>query len=162
MNDPLKIVLDRLKGDKKEKIEGVFPLSLLEKKEADISTQDEVEVKAEAYLTSELLVIHLNAKVKVWLPCTVCNEPTEKEIEVKNFYQTYPIEEIKNRIFDIRPVIREALLLEFPSFLECNSGNCPERKNIKPFLKKASSKKEGGHFPFSNLDNQLGDSHGST
>ncbi len=162
MDDSLKIFLDRLKGDKKEKIEGLFSVSLLEKTEPDCTVSDQVQVELEAYLTSELLVIHLNAKGKVWLPCVVCNQITDKEIEAKGFYQTYPIKDIKDRIFDVLPILKEALLIEIPPFLECNQGDCPERKHIKSFLKKASSEKTGEHFPFSDLDNQLGDKYGST
>jgi len=163
MSDPLKIILDRLKGDKKEILEGEYSFPLLEKEENSCRVEPKVWLKLEAYLASDVLILHFDAKVTVELPCNICNNPTSLKVKVENGYFTQPLEEIKDYIFDVKPAIRESLLLEIPQFIECSKGKCPEREEIASYLKEPESeKKEEENFPFSDLDQELGEDHGST
>jgi uncharacterized metal-binding protein YceD (DUF177 family) len=67
-------------------------------------------------------------------------------------YHAVPLSEIKGNEFDFREVIRENLLIEVPSFAECN-GRCPEREKLKKYFKQGDGKtdQEEGQQPFSNL-----------
>ena len=54
--------------------------------------------------------------------------------------------ELKEEIYNYGPLLREDLILKLPSFVECKDGNCPERENIKKFIKGKDT-----YFPFNNF-----------
>ncbi len=152
MLEPFKIFIDRLKGGQTHKIdEAVDPL-FLAVDEKELGFPSKVDVKGEAYLADDHLIIRLKVKTVALMPCAICNEMIEKELKVDNFYHTQPIEEIPSAIFDFTELLREALLLDLPKYIECNQGNCPERTTIAPFLRPQARIEKTTYFPFADMD----------
>jgi cytochrome oxidase Cu insertion factor (SCO1/SenC/PrrC family) len=75
-------------------------------------------------------------------------------IEIDNFYHSEPLSEIKGAIYNFKDLLRETILLEVPSFAECE-GNCPRRQEVSKYLKEPSDDQqdsEDGYQPFADLD----------
>lgn len=149
--DSFKIHLEQLRDGKTAKINEKFEPEFLDVHEKDLEFKKPVEVNGEVYIAGEGLVLHFVIIAYAYLPCSVCNEPVEVEIAVKNFYHVEPLADIKGGIFNFKEVLREAVLLEVPAFAECNSGNCKKRKELKKFLKDQNKTNEEGYHPFANL-----------
>lgn len=150
----LKIYIDRLKGGHPLKIEETLSPEFLDVHEEELAFEEPVHVKGEAYLAEDHLVMHLAIKTSAILPCAICNDAVVSPIGVKDVYLTEPLSEIKTAIFDLTDLVRETILLQIPLFVECKGGKCPERDNIKRFLKpeeKSSASEEINHFPFADL-----------
>jgi uncharacterized metal-binding protein YceD (DUF177 family) len=145
------IYLDQLKEDKKEKVDMTFSSTFLELEEEEIHFPEPLHISGEWYLTSTHLIIHLNIKGVATLPCSICNKPSFYPIELTGFYHAEPLENITSAIFDYKEIIREAILLEMPHFIECENGHCPERANMEKYLKKEKKKTSEETFPFSDL-----------
>lgn len=156
MDSPFHIHIDRLKDGKTLHIEEDVGSIFLGIDEEELKFQDKVEVKGEAYLADDHFVLKLKANTKCSMPCTICNEMTKLSLVVENFYFSLPLVELSGPIFDFAEPLREALLLELPLYLECQDGKCPERENIKVYLKKkpTSDDTSSTHFPFSNLEKE--------
>jgi hypothetical protein len=153
MLEAFKIYLDRLKGGKSQEIQGSFSPEFLEVDEDELKFERPINVKGEAYLTEDHLVIHLKASSAAKMPCAIFNEMIETPLVVNNFYHTEVLTDIKDAIFDLSGPLREALLIELPRTIECKGGNCPSRKLIAPFIR--SEKRVDGdatYFPFADLD----------
>jgi len=148
MNDTCKIYIDRLTQGKGEHIEESLSPEFLDVDEADLAFQKNVLIRGEAYLTGDHLVLRLKVEAKVLMPCAICNEMVEIPIEIEQFYHTKELEAIPSHVYDFTTELREAILLEVPSFVECKR-NCPERAKLKKYFHKEES--EGGNNPFSNL-----------
>lgn len=151
----LKIYIDRLKNGPAQKIEETLSPDFLELDEEDLVFDDPVNLKGEAYLADDHLVIHLNIDTLAYLPCSICNDAIHTSIAIKNLCITHPLSEIEGAVFDLAEEVRESILLQTPLFIECTNGKCPERENIKKFLKPEQSIPEVGditHFPFADLD----------
>ncbi|NGX30261.1 MAG: hypothetical protein KR126chlam4_00813 [Candidatus Anoxychlamydiales bacterium] len=146
MENNLHIFIDRLKNDKEEKI-----LDTLLAKDLDIEREKElifrtpIELEAKVYRVNEELIINVNLKFGVSIPCKICNKLIEKDIKVKNLYITEEIENIKT-FYDLKDEIKNLCFLQIPSYVEC-LDSCPSRENIKNYFKE--QKKE--NFPFSDL-----------
>jgi len=150
MDVQFKIYLDRLKGGDEQPIKLVLSPEFLEIHEKDfLEFPDQVTIHGKAYLADNHLILLLSAKTTAYMPCTVCNKMTPIVLELNNFYHTKPLEEIVGSLFDFRLPLRDALLLDLPSFVECNQGHCPERINLSPYL---AEKKDQNYYPFSKLD----------
>ena len=147
-----KILIDRLKGGHTLKIEEALDPSFLGPEEPELLFKTKVTVKGETYLTDDHLIIHLKAHTKVLIPCAICNQMTEKDLDIDYFYYTEPIEEIRGAVFDYSEALREALLIELPRTVECNGGKCPERAIIAPFLRAEARTDKTTHLPFADLD----------
>lgn len=141
----MKIIVEQLKEGLEEKIKNKISPSFIDVKEEALEFLDDVEIEGKTYTTSEHLILHLKILTYATMPCSICNTKTKVEICIKNFYHAEELVSI-NQIFDYSNVLREAILLEVPSFTECHNKNCPERKEISYFLKKSDS-----NFPFANL-----------
>jgi len=150
MERSFEILIDRLKDGQTLKINEAFHPSFLEIEEKELSFDHPVAVKGEAYLTDRELILHLDAATKAQMPCSICNEKTFIKLEIKNFYHAQPIEEIPSAIYNFREILREALLIEVPPFVECNEGKCPVRATLAPYLR-AEKRKEETYLPFSDL-----------
>lgn len=151
-----KIFIDRLKDGHIEKFSKTIPASVFELKEDDLTFKEPIEIKGEAYLATDHLIVKLKAKTKISLPCSICNEPTLIPIEISDFYHAEPVAEIRGSVFDYLELLREDILIQVPQFTECHGGNCPERENLKKFMKKENTEsstqnKSNHHFPFSQL-----------
>ena len=150
MSNPLTIYIDRLENGRVEKISQVLSPDFLDTQEKELSFPEKVSLEGEAYLTGEQLIIHLKIKTAALIPCSICNAPVTLPIAPPDFTHVEDLRDLRKPIFDLAPLVREAILLEIPSFAECNGKNCSERKNLMPYLKK--SKSDHAHFPFENLD----------
>lgn len=156
MNSPFQIWIDRLKNGQTQTITESFPSDFLDIQEEELKMHSPVHVVGEAYLTESELILHFNASTKLKMPCAICNEMIEVDLSIKDCYHAVPVNEIPSGIYDYKEDLRESLLIEVPQYVECNQGNCPERKIIAPYMHK--KQKETSNFPFSNL----GDTNGSS
>jgi len=160
MHEEFKIFVDRLRNGHKEKIEEKFsPQALEMKEEKELFFPSTVDVSGETYLAEDHLVLHIHISTQVTVPCTICNEKFTIPIEIPNVYISTPLSEIRDSTFDYSSEVREAVLLQIPTYFECQDGNCPERTVIKKYLKPSPSSKkssspaenEGVNFPFADL-----------
>lgn len=152
MDEYFKIFFEQLRDGNTEKIDITCDPAFLEVKDEALSFKQPVKIQGEAYLADDTLILHLNISTSAAIPCSICNAPVESPIELKGFYHTEPIEEIKHGYFNFQEVVREAILLEVPPFAECHAGNCPDRKGISKYLKKPINAKNEGHQPFADIN----------
>lgn len=150
MEDDYKIFIDQLRDGKVEELNLSFPPDTLQVKESALSFDLPIEVKGEAYIAEDSLILHLDMETKGVVPCSICNRPVQVPIGVKGVYHAVPFDEIKTRVFDIRDIVRENILLEVPPFAECN-GDCPERRTLAKYLKEQSDTDDEGFCPFKEL-----------
>jgi uncharacterized metal-binding protein YceD (DUF177 family) len=154
MDNTLKLYIARLQVQEEEEIKEILSPKFLEIEETDLSFNTPVYIQGKAYITGDHLIIQLNIKTKATLPCNICNKSTDIILELNNFYYTESLETIKKGVFDYQKPIREAIILEVPQFIECNNGNCIERKNIDNYIvkEKITTKENDTRLPFSNID----------
>lgn len=153
MQNSFKIFVDQLKHGHVERIEEEYSPEFLDVHEKELNFDHQVRVQGEAYTADGDLILHLDIKTEATLPCLICNEPVFVPIHVENFYHYEPLEEMKSAVFSMENVIREAILLETPSFAEC-LGGCPKRKDVDKYLRKPSNSSDEenlGYRPFENL-----------
>jgi uncharacterized metal-binding protein YceD (DUF177 family) len=152
----LKIFIDRLKDGHIEKFSFQAPSAFLDLNEKDLTCSGLIEIQGEAYIATDHLILKLELSTTISMPCSICNEQTEIKLHVPDFYHAEPLHEIKGAVFDYTECLREDILIQIPQFTECHGGKCPERENIKNFLKKETSSTSSSasstvHFPFSDL-----------
>ena len=146
----LNIYIDRLsEGQEQELQESLDPI-FMGIFEDELSFEDPIELEGKAYLTDDHLLIEMNVSTCAKMPCTICNELTSIPVIINHSYLTIPLQEIKGAIYNCADTIRESLLLELPSFAECE-GTCKKREVIKTFLNKEQTD-DSNHFPFSGLE----------
>jgi len=152
MTSECTLFIDRLQSGKTEKIKETLSSEFLEIHEPELTFSDKIFIDGEAYLANEHLIIQLEVKLHVIMPCSICNNPTEFPLELHRFYHTEEINQIKSHIYNYSSALREAILLEVPSFVECR-GNCPERGELKKYIHQDNPKKldESVQFPFAEL-----------
>ncbi len=148
MSSTFKIYIDRLKGGCAEKIAEVVTSDFLDVKEKELSFPGPVSIAGEAYLADDHLVIHLQATAEALLPCSICNELTKVAVEIKDFYHTEPLADLRSPVYSYADPLRESILLAVPPFTECHQGKCPERESVSKFFKPPGK----DIFPFANLD----------
>lgn len=152
MEDRFKIYIDRLKKGHTEDIQESFDPSFLEVAEKDLKFIKPVKVDGHVYIAENDLVINISIDTEATLPCSVCNQETQVPISIKELIHLEPLDEIKGQIYDLRSIIREAVLLEVPFVVECSNGKCPERANIQKFLADPTKReKDEGYKPFKDL-----------
>lgn len=153
MDDVFKIYIEQLREGHEEKIQEKLDPSFLDIHEADLSFDKPVELEGVAYLAEHELVLHWNIRTEALVVCSICNELVRVPINVQNFYYSEPIKEIKTGIYNYKDLLRETILLEVPSFTECQGGNCPKRIEYQKYLKDSNqSSEEEGYHPFADLD----------
>ncbi len=130
----MKIYIDRLRDGHIERIDGEYQQDFISVNENSLSFNAPITAKGEIYLCDDTIVVHFDASTHVTLPCIVCNDPTDVVIAVKDVYVSENISNIRSRVYDFSSELREALLLEAPSFAECNNGSCPHRDDMKKFM----------------------------
>ena len=119
-------------------IDDKFDPSFLDLDEKEIKFKDPVEIKGKIYLASDDLIIDVSIKTYVTMPCSICNEQIKYLLVNKNYIHTQQLKTIKDAVYDYTEIIRQAVILELPTKVECNN-NCPERENIAPYLKKKNN-----------------------
>lgn len=153
MDKPFIIHIDCLSGGDVQKIDACLSPDLFEVKEEDLSFPDPVILSGETYLADDELILRFNAKTSARMPCSICNTMIPILLAVNNYYHAVPLDEIKHAVFDLREIVRAALLLEQPLMAECSDKDCPERESIKPYLRKETMKENDPptYFPFADL-----------
>ncbi|QVL58152.1 MAG: hypothetical protein KFB93_03480 [Simkaniaceae bacterium] len=146
MRNFLKIYIDRLGDGQTEKIEETVPPEMIDVNETDLQFKQPVFLSGKAYLAEDHLIIQLKIKTEAEMPCLICNEQIQKKIVISSFYHTEEVANIKGHIYDYTGPMREAILLEVPSYVEC-MGNCPKRTELKNYLDKGETQ-----FPFADLN----------
>lgn len=150
-NDAFKIFVEQLRAGNVEKINEELKPDFLDIHEKELSFSDPVFLKGEAYLAENELILHFTIETLAELPCSICNGAVKVPIKVQNMYHHEPLSVVKSGIFNMVDVLREAILLEIPPFVECE-GNCPKRKEIEKYMRKPQAdNKEPGYRPFENL-----------
>ena len=150
MEPEFKVYLDRLQGGKTEVIDLTLSSTFIDVEERDLKFNDPVTIKGKAYLANEHLVIHLEIEVIASIPCAICNKAVRISIKVPEFYHTEELNEIKGKIYYYADPLREAILLDVPSFGECKGG-CPERKELEKY-KPSEGNNDSVQFPFADLN----------
>lgn len=157
MSSKLIIYLERLKeGESTEIDETLSPEELMLEDDL-LKFMPQIRLEGSAYLAEDHVVLQLDVVAGAKLGCSVCNQDVLIPIELKNTYITKELSSLKGGLFHYLEDLRELILLEAPSFVECNSGNCPEREEISSFLKKEKSddSQMQVHFPFGDLDEKM-------
>lgn len=152
MDEKFEIFLEQLRGGGSEKIDVTCASDFLDVNEDDLRFEPPVKVTGEAYMADEELILHLDAVAHAVKPCSICNEPVKVSVEVRNFYHAQPLAEIKGGCFNYQEILREAILLEVPSFAECQQGNCPQRQQIAKYLKQPKPSEGEGYQPFADIN----------
>ncbi|MBX9923403.1 MAG: DUF177 domain-containing protein [Rhabdochlamydiaceae bacterium] len=144
------VYVDRLKEGKKELFSGEISTDFLEDKNLFENT---LSLAGEAYVSGDHLILRLRAKTTAKLPCSICNESVSVPVEI-DISHVEPLEDIRST-FHFAALLREDIFLQLPKFTECQE-KCPEREQIKGFLKAPSAKvssedSAGTQFPFAGL-----------
>lgn len=154
MDDAFKIYVEQLRDGHEEKIHETFDPGFLDINEPDLRFDQPVELEGVAYLAEHELVLHWDIKAEAVVSCSICNEPVKVPLHIQNFYYSEPLAEIKSGVYNFKDLLRETILLEVPSFAECE-GSCPRRKEYHKYFKEPSSQpsdEEEGYQPFADLD----------
>lgn len=151
-----KIYVDRLHDGNIETIEETFDPAFLEQDTEDLAYRQEVTVNGEAYTAENELIIHLNVHTEAALPCKICNRSVNVPVDLNGLYLVESLDKMKSGIFIFKDLLREAILLEAPTFAECSGGMCPERKTMSGFFTDPNQKQnddgDEGYQPFANLE----------
>ncbi|MCH9631019.1 MAG: hypothetical protein S4CHLAM37_10310 [Chlamydiia bacterium] len=157
MSKDLVIYIERLREGESTEIDELLSATDLELEDDLLHFMPDIKLSGSAYIAEDHLVLNLDITANASIGCNVCNADVKIPIELKNTYITKDLSDIRGGVFRYVDDLRESILLETPSFAECNDGSCPERAKIEPFLKSESSKKEDSevYFPFDDLDKKL-------
>lgn len=145
MTNKLQIPLDCLQNDNVYKFEKVISfedLNIDEEKELKFTRP--ISIEGKSYLANDTLILRLNIKFFISIPCSICNTFFEKEFIIKNLLITEKLLKI-NSVYDYKDEIRNACFLEIPSYIQC-SEKCPELNTLKKYLNVTKE-----NFPFSKL-----------
>lgn len=154
MDDRFKIYVEQLREGHEEKIHEKLQPDFLELGDPELIFDQPVELDGVAYLAERELIMRWEIKTEAKMPCAICNEPVTVPIHLMNFYTSEPLAEIKTGVYNFKDLLRETILLEVPSFVECK-GECPKRKEFKKYMKEPSNlpvDQEEGYQPFADLD----------
>ncbi|MDF2550656.1 MAG: hypothetical protein K0S07_1723 [Chlamydiales bacterium] len=151
MKDFFKIYVEQLRHGKDSLVEAEVSPEFLEVNEPELSFNQPLKLRLKALVADQHLVLNVSAKASCQIPCSICNEPADVELKVSNDYHEKPLSEIKTGVFDCTSLVREAILLEVPPYVECHQGRCPKRSELTPFLKKGDEPEDKEHRPFADL-----------
>lgn len=157
MDDFFKIFVEQLRDGHTETIKESFDPKFLDVQEKELSFEDKIEFNGTAYLADDALVMKFDASTLAIMLCAVCNQPVKVPVNVKGFYFSIPLDEVKGAIYNFKDLLRETILVEIPTFAECE-GNCPRRKEIAKYLKKTPATEnskpqdDDGYHPFADFD----------
>jgi uncharacterized metal-binding protein YceD (DUF177 family) len=153
-SEGFKIHVEQLRHGGTEKIEEEFTPEFIDVHEEGLDFQDPIFVEGEAYVADHELILCLNVSTHALVPCSVCNEIVKVFIQVPKLYAAEPLENIKNGIFSMESMIREAIVLEAPQFVKCGQTVCLKHKEIEKYFHQAPSSDEAadeGYRPFEGL-----------
>lgn len=158
--DPaLKIYVEQLRGGKEQDLSEALSPDFLRVSEPELSFEHPVMIEGRAYLAEHDLIVQLEITTKARIPCRVCNEFFDYDIEVEGLVHVEPLTGLKRGFFDMSEILRESILLEVPPIAECHGGHCPARKELEKRLRHPAEDDQGleeeGYHPFEGLS--LGD-----
>lgn len=136
MKRPLLVYIERLREGKVEWIEEKIDASLLSIEEEGLVCKEPVEVTVEVYFVDTWLIGKISLSAQMTLSCSFCNEPFVLPITIKDEPFEESLEEIRDGVFDLLPLVREALLLEMPFYPQCGQTVCLNRNEVEKYLKK--------------------------
>jgi uncharacterized metal-binding protein YceD (DUF177 family) len=136
MKRPLVVHVERLREGKTETLEEQIDPSLLDIADEELACNEPVSLSAEVYLVDTWLIVKMSLTATVVLPCSFCNEPFVLPITIEEQLHEEPLEDIKGGIFDLIPLVREAIFLAIPFYPQCGTTLCLNRDKIEKFLKK--------------------------
>jgi len=159
MDDRFKIYPDQLRNGSVEEIDELYEADFLHVNEKELKFTKPVSVKGQAYLADDNLVLHLDIEAFAVMPCSICNEAVEICIDIDGFYHVEPLAEIKGAVYNLKELLREAIVIDVPNFAECHNGHCPQRKEMAKYFKKDDVDAEkneasngGEYHPFADID----------
>jgi uncharacterized metal-binding protein YceD (DUF177 family) len=159
MSDCCILLIEHLKEGKSSIFEENLDPKLLSLDDEELSFKAPIHIKGSGYLAEDHIVIQLDVEGSAYLPCSVCNKPVNISVILKNAYITKPLSDLSGGKLNFTEDLRETILLEVPSFAECNEGKCPDRAYIEKYLKQPAitpnQKEEDVYYPFNGLDKQL-------
>jgi uncharacterized metal-binding protein YceD (DUF177 family) len=155
--DYFKIYVEQLRDGHVEDLHETLSPEFIDVNENELKFVDPVHLKGEAYLADDDLVLKFNCETLATFACVICGELTKHKVTVHNDYQMVPVDEIKGGVFDFKELLREAIILETPRSAECHEGKCPQRSQMKQYLKDKTAKSsgdddDGSYRPFADLD----------
>lgn len=152
--DDFKIYVEQLRDGHERIINQSFSPNFLDVHETDLAFEKDVKVNGKAYLAEDELIINWDIDAEALIPCSICNQMVVVPLHLENFYHAEPLSDVKGGIFNFKGALREAILLEVPSFIECEGGSCPRRQEFSKYLKPTSEDRpdEEGYQPFADLD----------
>lgn len=156
MDPAFTLFINPLKKGKTEEIDHQFSPEFLDVREEDLEFNHPVDVKGSAYVAGDDLILNLSIHTKATIPCSMCNDPVDVDVSLKDFYYVELLENIKSGVFEMQDTIREAILVETPSFVECHGGKCPQREQLEKYLTQPEEGEEtglesGDFHPFQDL-----------
>jgi uncharacterized metal-binding protein YceD (DUF177 family) len=138
MKEKLNLYIERIRDDTETLSETLKP-TFMDVEEKDVLFQDPIELKGEAYVTDDYLIIRMSIHTKARLVCSFCNNSFTFDIDLPNFLHEEPLENISGATFDLLPLVRETILLALPMYPQCGLTSCNHRDEIEPYLKKQSA-----------------------
>ncbi|MGE0199249.1 MAG: DUF177 domain-containing protein [Simkaniaceae bacterium] len=145
METQLKIYIDRLSDEKTEKIRENLTPDFIDVDEEDLQFRAPVHIEGQAYIAESHLIVQLKIETEALIPCSICNQKVTVPLKINPLYHTEELSNIRGQIYDYTPPLREGILLEVPTYVECGE-NCPEREKIKNYLSEGNQQ-----FPFADL-----------
>lgn len=159
MDDRFKIYPDQLRNGNVEEINELYEPDFISINEKELKFVKPVSVKGQAYLADDNLVLNLDIEAFAVMPCSICNEAVEICIDIESLYHVEPLEQIKGAVYNLKELLREAIVIDVPNFAECHNGHCPQRKEMAKYFKKDdvdATKKEASdgdrYHPFADID----------
>ena len=137
MSNQFKIYIDRLRDGSSSEIAEVVDRDLMQTEEKELNFKDPIHITGQAYVANDFLIIDISIKTNAYLPCSICNKDAAFPVIVKWYKHTVEIKNIKSSIYDYSDLIRQTILLNIPTYIECNNKNCPERENITKYIIKS-------------------------
>ncbi len=149
MKNRLEIYLEKMQNGGQEVINTSSSPSFMDVDEWSVQFESPISVRGRAYLTHDHLVLHLSAQTVSRIPCSICSEKVDVGVRVPEFCHAKKIGEIKGRVYNYSMLIREAILLETPTYVECDQ-KCFKREELNQYLCSPHAK-DRAQFPFRNL-----------
>jgi len=103
--------------------------------EAELAFEQAVHLTGEAYVVDGNLVVSFSSDATAKMVCAVCNEWCDVPLRSKGCH-TVELADIKGDNWDIAQFVAQELLLEVPTYAECQ-GSCPHRDDIEKYLRKS-------------------------
>lgn len=151
MKRPLLVHIERLREGKTESFEEQLDPALLQMADEELACNEPITVSGEVYLVDTWLIVKLSFTANIVIPCSFCNEPFILPIR-SDLQHEESLEEISGGVFDLLPVVREAILLEIPFYPQCGGETCRNRDKIEKFLKKPNEESATETYhPFEDL-----------